>query len=100
MPRKVKRSSTKRRSSSSRRKMGTIKMKGGAGYTLTDCKIGGLSEVRAYSECPQKVGPLSPDFAKALYTDPILFGGGGSKRRRSSPRKSQSPLTTGFGCGA
>ncbi len=63
--------------------------KGGVGYTLTDCRIGGLSEVRAFSECPQNVGPASADFAKALYSAPILFSGqaGGGKRRRGKSAK-------------
>jgi len=58
--------------------------KGGAGYTLTNCRIGGLSEVRAYSECPQNAGPGSAEFAEALYSAPILFSGqaGGSQHRR------------------
>jgi hypothetical protein len=63
--------------------------KGGVGYTLTDCRIGGLSEVRAFSECPQNVGPASADFAKALYSAPILFSGGqagGARRRKSTKR--------------
>ncbi len=71
--------------------------KGGAGYTLTDCRIGGLSEVRAYSECPQNVGPGSADFAKALYSAPILFSGqaGGShhRRRKSRTQKRQKKTT-------
>lgn len=72
--------------------------KGGAGYTLTDCRIGGLSEVRAYSECPQNVGPGSADFAKALYSAPILFSGnqaGGThhKRRKSKTIKRQHKTT-------
>jgi hypothetical protein len=72
--------------------------KGGAGYSLTDCRIGGLSEVRAYSECPQNVGPGSADFAKALYSAPILFSGnqaGGShhRRRKSRTQKRQHKTT-------
>jgi len=69
MPRKYQ-SKTKKRT-------GRRPQKGGVGYTLTDCRIGGLSEVRAFSECPQNVGPASADFAKALYSAPILFSGGG-----------------------
>lgn len=63
--------------------------KGGVGYTLTDCRIGGLSEVRAFSECPQNVGPASPDFAKALYSAPILFSGqaGGARHRKRSGKR-------------
>lgn len=72
--------------------------KGGAGYTLTDCRIGGLSEVRAYSECPQNVGSGSADFAKELYSAPILFSGnqaGGAyhKRRKSRTLKRQNKTT-------
>jgi hypothetical protein len=72
--------------------------KGGAGYTLTDCRIGGLSEVRAYSECPQNVGPGSAEFAKALYSAPILFssnqaGGSHHRRRKSKTLKRHKKLT-------
>ena len=82
MPRKLRhqRKTTKR--------TGRRHQKGGVGYTLTDCRIGGLSEVRAFSECPQNVGPASADFAKALYSAPILFSGqaGGARRRKSTKR--------------
>jgi hypothetical protein len=80
MPRKYQ-SKTKKRTN--RRQQ-----KGGVGYTLTDCRIGGLSEVRAFSECPQNVGPASADFAKALYSAPLLFSGqaGGARRRKSNKR--------------
>jgi hypothetical protein len=66
-----------------------IPQKGGAGYTLTDCRIGGLSEVRAYSECPQNVGPGSADFANSLYSAPVLFSGqaGGSHRKSRTQRR-------------
>jgi len=81
MPRKIQRKTAKR----------TAKrhQKGGVGYTLTDCRIGGLSEVRAFSECPQNVGPASPDFAKALYSAPILFSGqtGGAHHRRKTTKR-------------
>jgi len=90
MPRKYK--------SKTQKRTGRRQQKGGVGYTLTDCRIGGLSEVRAFSECPQNVGPASADFAKALYSAPILFSGGaqtgGARRRhrksakRTSKRKS------------
>lgn len=84
MPRKQQRKTAKRTSK--------CNQKGGVGYTLTDCRIGGLSEVRAFSECPQNVGPASADFAKALYSAPILFSGqsGGARRhhrKRTSKRK-------------
>ena len=83
MPRKQQRKTAKRTSKRNQ--------KGGVGYTLTDCRIGGLSEVRAFSECPQNVGPASADFAKALYSAPILFSGGGqtggARRRKSTKRK-------------
>ena len=47
---------------------------GGVAYTLdTGCKIGGLPEVKAVSDCPA-VGHRSPKFAEALY--------GGSKKRK------------------
>jgi hypothetical protein len=79
MPRKYQRKTSKR----SRKNQ-----KGGVGYTLTDCRIGGLSEVRAFSECPQNVGPASADFAKALYSAPILFSGqAGGARRKSRTTK-------------
>jgi hypothetical protein len=79
MPRKLKQ----------QRKTAKRHQKGGVGYTLTDCRIGGLSEVRAFSECPQNVGPASADFAKALYSAPLLFSGqaGGARRRKSTKRK-------------
>lgn len=50
--------------------------KGGVGYKLDvfkNCKIGGLPEVVATSDCPA-VGPGNPNFAQALY--------GGSKKRK------------------
>lgn len=82
MPRKTQQKTVKRTK--------RCNQKGGVGYTLTDCRIGGLSEVRAFSECPQNVGPASPDFAKALYSAPILFSGGGqtggARRRKSTKR--------------
>lgn len=84
MPRKPQRKTSKR---TGRRPQ---KQRGGVGYTLTDCRIGGLSEVRAFSECPQNVGPASADFAKALYSAPILFSGqaGGAPRKsRTTKRK-------------
>ena len=49
--------------------------KGGVGYKLDvfkNCKIGGLPEVVATSDCPP-VGPGDSHFAQALY--------GGSKRK-------------------
>ena len=69
--------------------------KGGAGYTLTDCRIGGLSEVLAYSECPQNVGPGSADFANSLYSAPILFSGQAGGARSS---KSRTPKRKAANC--
>lgn len=43
--------------------------RGGVGYSLDvfkNCKIGGLPEVVATSDCPS-MGPGDPGFAKALY---------------------------------
>lgn len=58
--------------------------KGGVGYKLDvfkNCKIGGLPEVVATSDCPP-VGPGDSHFAQALY--------GGSKRKtRRSKLKSR-----------
>jgi hypothetical protein len=56
------------------------KQHGGVGYTLDvfkNCKIGGLPEVVATSDCPA-VGPGDSKFAQALY--------GGSKSKRRSRR--------------
>lgn len=82
--------SGKRRNCSSMHKKN---QRGGVGYTTTDCRIGGLSEVRAYSECPQDVGPGDAAFAKTLYEAPILFSGsqtGGSRRKKRTKSKSPS----------
>lgn len=52
--------------------------KGGVGYkldVLKNCKIGGLPEVVATSDCPP-IGPGDSNFAQALY--------GGSKTKRKS----------------
>lgn len=96
MPRKVKRSSTKKRNAT---KPKAPKMRGGAGYTLTDCKIGGMSEVRAYSECPQNSGPLSPRHAQDLYSAPILFSGGGGTPKRRKSVTAKRGKAYGQGCG-
>lgn len=59
--------------------------RGGVGYKLDvfkNCKIGGLPEVVATSDCPP-VGPGDSNFAQALY--------GGSKRklkRRQTKKRS------------
>lgn len=55
--------------------------KGGVGYkldVLKNCKIGGLPEVVATSDCPP-VGPGDSNFAQALY--------GGSKRKTRRAKK-------------
>ena len=93
MPRKYNRKGSAKRLSSTHKNQ----QKGGSGYTLTDCRIGGLSEVRAYSECPQNVGPGSSDFFKALYTSPILFSGQAGGARRSH-RKSRTQKRKAANC--
>ena len=60
--------------------------RGGVGYSLDvtkkNCKIGGLPEVVATSDCPS-LGPGDPGFAQALY-------GGSRKSKRVKKSKSRS----------
>lgn len=67
--------------------------KGGVGYKLDvfkNCKIGGLSEVVATSDCPP-VGPGDSHFAQALY--------GGSKRKTRRAKKISRRQTKKRSCG-
>lgn len=73
--------------------------KGGVGFSpdVSACPIGGLPEIVPTSDCPNKVGPGSKNFAKALYTD--MKGGAkksmkvkkskGKKGKKSQSKKRQ-----------
>lgn len=67
--------------------------KGGVGYkldVLKNCKIGGLPEVVATSDCPP-VGPGDSHFAQALY--------GGSKRKTRRAKTLSRRQTKKRSCG-
>jgi hypothetical protein len=64
--------------------------KGGVGYkldVLKNCKIGGLPEVVATSDCPP-IGPGDSHFAQALY------GGAKTKRKSRHSKRRQTKKRT------
>ena len=76
----ISKNKSRKNASSRRGRTHTKKQRGGVGFrpdVFNGQKIGGLPVINATSDCPNKVGPGSKKFPKALY-------GGNKKSRKSS----------------